>query len=246
MANRLCGSNEATKEALTQMRTIAIIQARMGSTRLPGKSMMKLNGEPLVAHVIERVMQSKVDDVAVTVPLTGEDGQLITAVRELGVEVVSIPCNPNDLLLRYAHAASWMHADTVVRVPADNPCVDPDEIDRIVDSYTPGQWLTSNLDQNILNNGYPGGLGAEVYDVDFLYWLYETVTDARQKEHPHLWAFDNHCVHTIPAPAAIARPQLHFDVNTQHDFDYIDDIYRHMPENFRTKDMLAYLDGKSA
>jgi spore coat polysaccharide biosynthesis protein SpsF len=161
----------------------------------------------------------------------------------------------NNLVARHQEIVSHFPTNaTIVRIPGDNPCVDPDEIDRIIDHYDSqwqpiGPWLYTNLDRNILGNGYPGGLGAEVYSPWFMHWLATNVETAEHREHPHKWAFDTGHVHTITAPAEIRRPQLRFDVNTPEDLDYIRDIYAHVypvNPNFRTKDILQYLDGKGA
>jgi len=161
--------------------------------------------------------------------------------------------NASDLIYRYNATATALGVETIVRVPGDNPCVDPDEIDRIIGHHRTfiqpiGQWLTSNLDRNIQGNGYPGGIGAEVYDAWFMHWMDMNIEDEEMasdgtslREHPHKWAFTHGRVRTIRCPEDIQAPELHFDVKTQDDLDYIRDIHEHMPENFRTKDILNYL-----
>ncbi len=231
------------------MRTVAIIQARMGSVRLPGKSAMLIAGKPMVQRVIERVRLAKhLDEVALAIPMEVGCDRLLDIAKACDVPVFMPPDGPNDLLARYTHAADYFKADVIVRIPADNPCVDPDEIDRIVSYYHSlnkpiGQWLVSNLDRNLDDNGYPGGLGAEVYDTWFMHWLYMNVTDLLLREHPHMWAIEHKRVQTIKAPEAIRRPDLRFDVNTQADLDYIRDIYEHMPNDFRAIDIITYLEG---
>jgi len=235
-------------------RTVGIIQQRMGSSRLPGKAAMLIGDHSLTWHVINRVCQAKsLDDVVIAMPLEGElTAELIDTFDDLKVNRLIVGGDPCDLLYRYYFAANAYKADTVVRIPSDNPCIDPDEIDRIVEYYNAakhptGQWLYTNLDRNVLGNGYPGGLGAEVYSGWFIRWLDANVTDKRQREHPHVWAFDEGRVRTIPAPEAIRRPALRFDVNTHADLAYIRDIYAHIyPQKptFRTADILAYLDSK--
>jgi len=231
------------------MRVVAIIQARMGSTRLPGKSMMSIAGKPTVQHVIERVrLATSLDDVVLAIPMEVGCDKLLDVGKTCDVPTFMPPCAANDLLQRYVGAADYYKADVVVRVPADNPCVDPDEINRIVDFYhglnkPVGQWLVSNLDRNLCDNGYPGGLGAEVYDSWFMHWLHMNVDDARLREHPHMWSIEHKHVQTIEAPDEIRRPDLRFDVNTQADLDYIRDIYEHVPRNFRANDIITYLEG---
>src|SRR3990167_4586482 len=148
------------------MKIVAIVQARLGSTRLPRKSLLPLQGKSLTWHVLNRVLQSTVDDVVLAIPEEQDSRLLKNIARSLHVPCFVMDGDPSDLLHRYRSAALNYDADVIVRVPADNPCVDPDEIDRIVGFYLAHHkvflfdYLFSNLDQNIENNGYPGGLGA--------------------------------------------------------------------------------------
>ena len=228
------------------MNIVAIIQARLGSTRLPNKVVFDLCGKPVLHHVISRVKQA-VEHVAVAYP-TKDRRVLEDIVLDAGAFAFSYCGDENDLIDRYSLCAKYFEADVVIRVPGDNPCVDPDEIRRIINAYLEYKPfdLTSNLDQNILENGYPGGLGAEVYTAWFLNWMNKNVKHSMLREHPHLWAYAHESVRTIPAPVEIRRPHLRFDVNTKEDFEYISDIYGALyPKNpkFQAKDILNYLDG---
>jgi spore coat polysaccharide biosynthesis protein SpsF len=169
-----------------------------------------------------------------------------------GIPILMVPGDPNDLVHRYQQTAKTFEIDTIVRIPADNPCIDPAEIDRLISFYREldkptGQWLTTNLDQNVLGNGYPGGLGAEIYDSWFMHWLDRNVTDPELREHPHKWAMKEGRVRTIEAPAAIRRPDLRFDVNTEEDLEYIRGIYAALyPTNpdFTAKDIIDHLESR--
>jgi len=223
------------------MNIVAIVQARMGSTRLPGKSALRIQGNPMIWHVLRRVKQAmRVTRVVLTVPAEAGNIALLCAAADFGVTTMEWAGDPNDLLGRYAHAAWACEADVIVRVPGDNPCVDPDEIDRIIQlqQQHDWKWLTSNLDRNIHQNGYPGGLGAEVYPRRFLEWLNDHVECPPLREHPHLWAFANEKVLTCKCPAEFAYPHMRFDVNTLEDFQRIESIYSTAPHNFRSKDLV--------
>jgi spore coat polysaccharide biosynthesis protein SpsF (cytidylyltransferase family) len=97
-----------------------------------------------------------------------------------------------------------------------------------------GRWLSSNLEPDILDSGYPGGLGAEVYDGWFMHWLCQNVEDLDLREHPHKWAMSQGFVRTCRCPDSVRAPSERFDVNTLADFDYVSTIYRHLyPSNPR-------------
>jgi len=223
------------------MSIVAIVQARMESTRLPCKSVMRFRGKPMLWHVLNRVWQAKcIDEIILIIP--NEQGKrcLVTIAEDLYIPVRIWDGNPNDLIGRYADAARQYNADVIVRAPGDKPCVDPNEIDRIISlqQQQNWHWLTSNLDQNIHCNGYPGGLGAEVYPRRFLEWLDKYVEHGLLREHPHLWAFANDKVLTCSCPTEFTSPELRFDVNTLEDFQYIESLYLRLSEDFRSRKLV--------
>lgn len=231
------------------MRTVCVVQARMGNTRLPGKNGMMICGYPQIWHVLSRLKRvSLFDDIMLAIPHESNSGVLLEAAWDLGIETLAYRGNPNDLVRRYALAAEIMDATTVVRVPGDNTFTDAVEIARILHRYrnTDAPWrsLTTNLDRDVLGNGYPAGLGAEVYDAHFVRWLDNNLTDPRLREHPHRWAFENGKVRTILAPDDIRRPDLDFSVNTFEEFQWTKDIYEMLyPSNphFTVRDVLKLL-----
>lgn len=244
------------------MKTVAVVQARMGSTRLPGKNGLKLQGMPQIWHVISRIKRATVlDDIVLAVPHEGNNGLLLESAKYLGVQSFEYWGNPNDVLQRHRLAAELMEADTVVRIPGDNTFVDPDEIDKVVLRYKedvnilPWKLLTTTLDTDVLGNGYPAGFGAEVYDMQFLEWLGRNATEPVHREHPHKWAFDNRCVHTHKAPSWLnihENPWLphSFSVDTPADWEFTQHLYDELyPTNhdFRVRDIVEFLgeqDGK--
>jgi spore coat polysaccharide biosynthesis protein SpsF len=100
-------------------KVVLIIQARMGSSRLPGKSMMDLVGAPLVGRILERVKRcTKLDDIVLAIPDTEKDRVLIGLGESYGIKVFA--GSEHDLLERYYQAALASNADIVGRLPADN------------------------------------------------------------------------------------------------------------------------------
>src|SRR4051812_4470694 len=142
---------------MPKKRVVLIIQARMGSTRLPGKSMMELAGAPLVGRILERVKRcQRLDGIVLAIPDTEADSVLGQLGRDYGVDVFA--GSENDLVERYYQAALASRADIVGRLPADNATPEPLEIDRIVAHHLslgrPG--FSSNLSV-IDDSGYPDG-----------------------------------------------------------------------------------------
>ena len=105
-------------------RVILILQARMGSSRFPGKSMMDLAGEPLVGRILERVKRcTRLDDIVLAIPDTEQDKPLQKLADRYGVKV--FVGSENDLVDRYYQAALVNEADVIVRIPADNTTPQP-------------------------------------------------------------------------------------------------------------------------
>ena len=234
-----------------------ILQARMGSTRLPGKSLMDLAGSPLVGRILERVKRCKyVDEIVLAIPDTDSDKPL----RELGnaYNVTVFSGSENDLVERYYRAALATNTDLVVRLPADNTTPEPEEIDRIIDHHIclnrPG--FSSNL--SVINDsGYPDGIGAEVFDFSLLKDVRILEENPFKREHLHLNFFDyssqkavdiDWCpISSLQCPVAFRRPELILDVNTIEQYVFMKALYEALyPRNseFSIIDIIDWYDNE--
>jgi spore coat polysaccharide biosynthesis protein SpsF len=236
-------------------RVVLIIQARMGSTRLPGKSMLPLAGTPLVSRILERVKRCRrIDDIVLAIPDTPGDRVLESLGREAGVQVFA--GSENDLVERYYQAALRSRADIVGRLPADNATPEPAEIDRIADHHRAlgRRGFSSNLSV-IDDNGYPDGIGAEMFDFSLLAEARERHTDPVQREHVHRNFFDYAApsavdpawcpISTIQCPMEFRRPDLVLDVNTQAQYEFMRELYDYLyPRNprFHITDTIRWYD----
>jgi spore coat polysaccharide biosynthesis protein SpsF len=235
-----------------------IVQARMGSTRLPGKSMMLLAGKPLVQRVLERIKNAnKIDELILAIPNTPENEDLEKLGRELDVTVYK--GSEQDLVDRYYQAALNSECDYIVRIPADNPVPEGSEIDRIISHHINlgRKGFSSNLAE-IYNSKYPDGIGAEIFDFDLLELVHRSENDSNKREHVHLNFFDystqkpvndDWCpISTINCPSEFARPDLVLDVNTMDQYKYMsklyDDLHTANP-NFGIREIIEWHDHQS-
>lgn len=234
-------------------KAVLIIQARMGSTRLPGKSLMDLAGAPLVGRILERVRRCRtLGQIVLAIPEGDADTPLAPLAETYGVALFR--GSQNDLVDRYYQAARAHGADIVLRLPADNPVPEPEEIDRILAYHRQADVdFSSNLAQ-VLGNGYPDGIGAEVFDFAALARVHDTVTDPERREHVHLSFFnykdqapvDGTRVGTIPCPSAFSRPDLVLDVNTAEQYAFLKALYEALypaAPNFHITDIIRWYDG---
>lgn len=228
-------------------RVVAITQARMGSKRLPRKSMADIAGKPLLWHVLERVKRTRqVDEIVLATTTKLEDDILVSLAEECGVS--TFRGSEDDLVDRYYRAAKAYKADVVVRICADNPVLEPEEIDRIVQYHLKGESDFSSNTHNIDGNGYPDGLGAEVFDFQKLEELWRIATDPRHREHPHSYFYDypeKYRIGTILCPPEFRRSGLKLDVNTSEELEYIRSIFEYWyprKRDFHITDIIRWHD----
>lgn len=229
------------------MKVVAILQARMGSTRLPGKMLLPLAGKPLVQNVIERVQRATtVQYVVLAVPFKDHDTFFPFVRDNIHLSYYSTLDDENDLVGRYLGAATTYGADLIVRIPCDNPCVDPAIIDEAVEQYlrAPHIYL-STMYRHVRDHVYVDGVGAEVFSMSRLKWLDQaTAGQANYREHPHLLFQDWHLIAGWEQYQrhANVRETIRLDVNDMRDYEFVTSIYDHFGHNsFTTADVLNFL-----
>ena len=199
---------------------VAIIQARMGSTRLSNKMLLSLHGKPIIEWVVKRVQKAKlIDKIIVATPDTRENDILAECIKTLGVD--NFRGSEDNVLERFFYSARNTDATHIIRVCADNPLIDGEEIDNLINFYfkNPCDYAYNHIPQN---NLYPDGLGAEMISYKLLKKLYETVKNKRHKEHCFSYITDNHSSFNIktfnPLNKILERPDLRFDIDTFDDY----------------------------
>ena len=200
-------------------RVVAIIQARMGSSRFPGKMLANLGGFPILEWVLRRVSKAQLVDAVVLATTTlSRDDALVMLAKKLGIEVFR--GSEGDVLGRFADAALHYQADTVVRICADNPFIDPEEIDRLIIYYKDNPCDYACNHQDRLGSGYSDGFGAEILRFDLLRKIAIDANQELHREHATLYLWDHadqFRLHALPAPPGLSFPELRFDVDSLSD-----------------------------
>lgn len=200
-------------------KTVAIVQARMGSTRFPGKMLALLDGRPIIEWVLHRVSLAKlVDTVVLATSDLAQDDPLSEWAARLGVSVFR--GSDADVLGRFAGAATIAKADNIIRICADNPFIDALEIDRLIRYYYGHSCDYACNHQDLLGSGYADGFGAEIFTNSLLQQLASRLTKLRYREHAtiYLWEHpEKFALHAVPAPSELAFPNLRFDVDLPQD-----------------------------
>jgi len=169
----------ATGDDARPSKVLAVIQARCGSTRLPGKVLMRLAGIPVLTHVIDRVAACRsVDRVIVATTLCRKD---LPVVRLCAAKGVSVFCgSENDVLDRYYQVARLLKPRHVVRITADCPMLDPEVIDLVVASHLAGR---ADYTSNTLTPSYPDGEDVEVMRSEALERAWCSARWSSEREH---------------------------------------------------------------
>lgn len=163
------------------MKTVIIVQARMTSTRLPGKVMKRVLGKPLLEYQLERLQRVKLADEIVIATTTNQTDEPIVELCN-SLSVACFRGSEDDVLSRYYGAATAHKADLVVRVTSDCPLIDPQVIDTVIDYCLQNQ---SHYDyvSNSLERTYPRGMDTEVFSFSTLQQAFGEATAQPDREH---------------------------------------------------------------
>lgn len=169
------------------MNTLVVVQARVASTRLPGKVLLPLAGKPLLERQIERILAAKSRiDLCVATTTASEDEPIRALCRRLSVRVLD--GHPSDLLARHYQIGQQCKADAVVKIPSDCPLIDPDAIDSVL-----GLYHARPTDFDFVTNLHPGtwpdGNDVEVMTMSALEVAFHSANRSFEREHttPFLW-----------------------------------------------------------
>jgi len=162
-------------------RVVAIVQARMGSTRLPGKVLKKILGKPLVEYLIERINSSQmINDLVIATTTNRCDDAIVDYCRTHHIKYYR--GSEEDVLSRYMEAAESYKAEVIVRICSDSPLVDPLLIDELVREFLL-KYPSCDYLSNTIKQTYPLGMNIEVFSFESLQKTYKNAKSQYEKEH---------------------------------------------------------------
>jgi spore coat polysaccharide biosynthesis protein SpsF len=226
----------------------AIIQARMGSSRLPGKTMRLIQGKPILQHVIERVALAKsVDNIYVATTPKSQDDVIEHLCETLSIKVFR--GSEENVLERLYLAAKYFEVRTIVRITADNPLVGPDVIDFLVRIHKRSK---NNFTSNFHSRTFPNGTVLSVIDVEVLDFLTGNANSPNVREHvvtDVLCLLPRFKVEIIEAPKKWSRYDLRYSVDSEEDFVLVSRLIEHFRKigmQPSTADIIRCLDENPA
>jgi spore coat polysaccharide biosynthesis protein SpsF len=157
----------------------AIIQSRLGSTRLPGKTLLKVEGVPLLGHLINRIQHSKyIENIVVATTTEKRDDQIVRFCQQIGIDFIR--GSEEDVLDRFYRAASHFSIEKIVRVTPDCPMLDPKVTDRVIEGYLEGDY---DYASNAIQPTYPDGLDTEIFTIEALAATWREASLQSDREH---------------------------------------------------------------
>lgn len=222
------------------MKTVAIIQARMGSTRLPGKVLMDVGGSTMLARVVERTRRARgIDAVVVAATIDRRDDAILAECRSLDVPVTR--GSEEDVLDRYHRAAAEHHADPVVRITSDCPLLEPAVLDQTLDAFREGH---PDYASNVLERTFPQGLDVEVMRRDALERAWRAAKQPYERVHVTPYIYQHPDAFRLLAVRADGDYSgYRWTVDTAEDLAFVREIYSRLGRDgqFGWRDVLDLL-----
>jgi spore coat polysaccharide biosynthesis protein SpsF len=223
------------------MKIVAIIQARMGSTRLPGKVLMDLGGETVLARVLGRLRRAiMIDEIVVATTDSAADDAIIRECQRL--EVSYFRGSENDVLDRYYQAARMFAAEIVVRITSDCPVIDPDLVDETIGAF---QAQYGDYCSNSFPRTYPRGLDTELFTMNALEQAWHHAYKPYEREHVTPYFYEHpELFRLVSHRGQVDHSQCRWTLDTEEDLELLRAIYARFgnKDDFRWREVTELLE----
>lgn len=225
------------------MRTVAIIQAHMGSSRLPGKILMNIAGQTMLERVVRRTQRcAGLDDIVIATSTLSIDDSIAAECGKMSVPVFR--GSDSDVLDRFTKAAMAHAADICVRITSDCPLIDPEVsgfiIGRFFEASPPVDYASNKIPQS-----YPRGLDTEVFTRDALERAWRKAAHPYQRSHVTIYIYENpDQFRLLSITSDVDRHDWRWTVDTQEDLEFVRKVYGRLGKdgNFSWHDVVALLE----
>jgi spore coat polysaccharide biosynthesis protein SpsF len=234
---------------MSEKRVVAIVQARMGSSRLPGKVLAEIGGQPMLAHVLHRAERIPgVDRCLAATTTESSDAAIVTLCEDLGY--ACFRGHPTDVLDRYFHAADDSDADVIIRITGDCPLLDSHVSGQVLSAFMqaspPLDFAANRLPDH---RTYPIGLDTEVCSMRALATAHREAKAPHEREHvmPFLYEHAGRFrIRLVDADRDLSH--MRWTVDTAEDLEFVRSVYAGMAPavDFGMQEVLALLDRRPA
>jgi spore coat polysaccharide biosynthesis protein SpsF len=225
------------------MKTVAIIQARLGSTRLPGKVLMDIVGETVLERVVGRVRGfALVDELIAATSTLHADDAIVKECARIGVAVFR--GSESDVLARFVGAAAETDADVCVRLTADCPLLDPGVSDSIISVFMEAAGA-ADYASNKIPQSFPRGLDTEVFSREALERAAREARERYERVHVTPYIYRHPEIFTlISVTSDVDRADWRWTIDTPEDLEFVREIYSRLEgrEDFSWQDVVALVE----
>ena len=228
------------------MKVVCLVQARVGSTRLPGKILKEICGKTILHHEIDRLKKCKeIDEIVIATTDKKDDDKIVNEAKKLSVKYFR--GSENDVLSRFYYSAKENNADIIVRVTSDCPCIDFEILDKML-IYFKEKYKEKQVDylSNTIKRTYPRGYDIEIFTFSALEKSYINAKKEYEREHvtPYIYDKTNNFL-KLPFENKDDYSEYRVTLDTIEDFIVIKNIFENLYYKnpyFKLNDVVQYLN----
>ena len=228
------------------MKVVCLVQARVGSTRLPGKILKEICGKTILHHEIDRLKKCKeIDEIVIATTDKEDDDKIVNEAKKLSVKYFR--GSENDVLSRFYYSAKENNADIIVRVTSDCPCIDFEILDKML-IYFKDKYKEKQIDylSNTIKRTYPRGYDIEIFTFSALEKSYINAEKEYEREHvtPYIYDKTNNFL-KLSFENKDDYSEYRVTLDTIEDFIVIKNIFENLYYKnpyFKLNDVVQYLN----
>ncbi len=228
------------------MKIVASIEARMGSSRLPGKVLKNFGEETTLSLLVKRLKTCKfLDDIIVATTTNPKDDSICDWC--IANNISFFRGSENDVLDRVVRSHEKINTDLIIEITGDCPFTDPKIVDLAIETYLKGDFdVVTNCGNNLT---WPMGIYAQVFSLNNLKWVNNNIHDEAVHEHVSLYFYENpnlYKVHELIAPKKVSYPDMRIVLDYEEDFIFLTHIYENLFKEyglyFSLDDIINFLE----
>ncbi len=226
-----------------ELKIVASIEARIFSSRLPGKVLRPICDIPVLAHMVLRLKRSSfIHGIIIATTTNPQDKAICQLAKE--EKVGYFQGSEEDVLERVVECHKRTGTDIIIELTGDCPLIDVYWVDKTIEKFLENKW---DFVSNCIPMTFPRGLDCKVFRFSDLKWMGENIKDSAAREHVSLYFYEEHdryVIGTVKAPSWLRYPKYRWTLDTKEDFEFIKRVYEALyPENnyFNSWDIMQLL-----